>query len=446
MDKADSHLVNLHDTQADQMDVTSVHLRCSQEDTKMLEPEVVDRIRELSDQGLGSKRIARQLGVSRNTVRRYLAGAPLGFQERPAARRLDGATLSEVQRLFGTVAEGNTVVIQQELASRGIHLELRTLQRAVAILRQEERAAALATVRFETQPGQQTQIDFGEKVVRIAGQPVKVYLMTAVLGYSRRLYCRAFLAQRQDDWLEGLDGAFRHFGGLTEQILCDNASPLVISHNRQSGQVVWNPGFEVFCRDREFTARACRPLRARTKGKIERGVGYVKHNALAGRSFASFEELQRHLTRWMVEVADQRIHGTTKEQPAVRFDRDERQALRSLPCHPLPVRTRRLKRRVSADCFVDVDTIRYSVPYRHVRETVEVVVQEGQVEVWLRGTCIARHPRGHEPHALVRNPAHFEGLFRPAANAPGLTPSHLPAHPVCRPLSIYAELVEGGRP
>src|SRR5208337_2836070 len=67
-----------------------------------------------------------------------------------------------------------------------------------------------------------------------------------VLGYSRRLYCRAFLAQRQDDWLEGLEGAFQHFGGLTEQVLCDNASPLVTSHDRQSGQVVWNPGFETF--------------------------------------------------------------------------------------------------------------------------------------------------------------------------------------------------------
>jgi transposase len=444
MDKFDSELVKLHGTQADQSDVTSVHLRTTQEDTRMLEPEVVDRIRELSGQGLGSKRIARQLGVSRNSVRRYLTGATVGFQERPAARRLDGATLREVHDLFGTVAEGNTVVIQQELASRGIHVELRTLQRAVATLRQEERAEALATVRFETPPGQQIQIDFGEKVVRIAGQPVKVYLMTAVLGYSRRLYCRAFLAQRQDDWLEGLDGAFRHFGGLTEQILCDNASPLVISHDRESGQVVWNPGFEAFCRDRGLTAKACRPRRARTKGKIERGVGYVKHNALAGRSFASFEELQRHLARWMVEVADRRIHGTTKERPAVCFDRDERQSLRPLPSRPLVVRTRRLKRRVSTDCFVDIDTIRYSVPYRHVREIVEVVVKEAEVEIWLRGTCIAKHSRGHEPHALVRNPAHFEGLFRRVAAAQAPAPSPPAANPVCRPLSIYTELVEGG--
>jgi transposase len=446
MDKVDSDLVNLLDTQADQSDVTNVRLRSTQEDTRMLEPEVVDRIHELSGQGLGSKRIARQLGVSRNSVRRYLAGGTVGFQERPAARLLDDSTLSEVHQLFGTVAEGNTVVIQQELASRGIHVELRTLQRAVATLRQEERARALATVRFETPPGQQMQIDFGEKIVRIAGEPVKVYLMTAVLGYSRRLYCRAFLAQRQDDWLEGLDGAFRHFAGLTEQILCDNASPLVISHDRQSGQVVWNPGFETFCRDRGLTAKACRPRRARTKGKIERGVGYVKHNALAGRSFASFDDLQRHLARWMIEVADERIHGTTKEKPSVRFERDERQVLRPLQARRLAVRTRRLTRRVSADCFVDIDTIRYSAPHWHVRETVEVVVQEEQVEVWLRGRCIAQHERCFEPHTWVRDPAHFEGLFRRVEKTPAPTSSKAPANPVSRPLSIYAELVEGGRP
>jgi transposase len=446
MDKSDSDLVNLQHVQADHTDVACVHLQSGQEDARMLEPGVVDRIHELSGQGLGSKRIARQLGISRNSVRRYLAGATVGFQQRPAARRLDGDTLREVRDLYGTVAEGNAVVIQQELASRGIQAELRTLQRAVAPLREDERAEALATVRFETPPGQQIQIDFGEKVVRIAGQPVKVYLMTAVLGYSRRLHCRAFLAQRQDDWLEGLDSAFRHFGGLTEQVLCDNASPLVVSHDRQTGQVVWNPGFEAFCRDRGLTPRACRPRRARTKGKIERGVGYVKHNGLAGRSFDCFSGLERHLATWEIDVADQRVHGTTRERPAARFERDERAALRPLPARPLPVRTRRLKRRVSADCFVDIDTVRYSVPYRHVRKIVEAVVKEEEVEIWLRGTCIAKHARCREPNTLVRNPAHFEGLFRRAAGAQASAPSSPVASPVCRPLSIYAELVEGGRP
>jgi transposase len=443
MDKLISDSVHLHGARVGRTGLRDVHLQPMQEDSRMLEPEVVDRIHELSGRGHGIRRIARELRISRNTVRRYLSGAPVGFQERPAARRLDGQTLGEVHCLYRTLAEGNTVVVQQELASRGVNIDLRTLQRAVAPLRQQDRARVLATVRFETQPGEQLQMDFGEKIVRIAGHPVKVFLMTAVLGYSRRLYCRAFLAERQDDWLEGLEGAFQHFGGFTEQVLCDNASPLVISHDRQSGQVVWNPGFETFCRDRGLSARACRPRRARTKGKIERGVGYVKHNALAGRLFASFDHLQRHLARWMVEFADQRIHGTTREKPMVRFARDERQALRPLPSRPLAVRTRRLKRRVSADCFVDIDTIRYSAPHWHVRETVDVVVKEAQVEIWLRGRCIAQHIRAFEPHTWVRNPAHFEGLFRSDANAPIPATSEKSPSSLARPLSIYAELVEG---
>ena len=167
---------------------------------------------------------------------------------------------------------------------------------------------------------------------------------------------------------------------------------------------------------------------------------------MAGRSFDSFAGLERHLATWQVEVADQRIHGTTRERPAVRFERDERVALRPLPTRPLPVRTRRLKRRVSTDCFVDIDTIRYSVPYRHVRETVEAVVKEEEVEIWLRGICIAKHARCHEPHALVRNPVHFEGLFRRMVGSQNSASSAPAANPVCRPLSIYVELVEGGCP
>jgi transposase len=446
MDKDEVDLVNLHVGQVRPPERIEVPLPYGQEDHGMLKPDVVDRIREWAGRGVPVKQIARRLGIARNSVRRYLAGARVGFQDRPAARRLDEDTQREVERLFGGVAEGNTVVVQQELAARGIEVELRTLQRAVAPLRQEARARALATVRFETAPGQQMQIDFGQKVVAIAGEDVTVHLMTVVLGYSRRLFCRASLAERQDDWLEGIDAACRHFGGLTEQILCDNASPLVTSHDPVSGAVAWHPGFAAFCRDRGITPRACRPRRARTKGKIERGVGYVKHNALAGRSFAAFVALQRHLAKWLVEVADRRIHGTTNEQPIIRFERDERRALRPLPARPLAIRTRRLDRRVSADCFVDIDTIRYSVPHRHVREHVEVVVGTDRVEVWLRGGRIASHARSFEPGAWVRDPAHFEGLYRPETTIPTARVNPEGPSPAARPLSAYTAIVEGGRP
>jgi len=446
MDKDEVDLVNLLIGQVRPSERIEVPLPHVQGDHGMLKPDVVDRIREWTSQQVGVKQIARRLGIARNTVRRYLAGARVGFQDRPAARRLDPATQREVERLFGTVAEGNTVVIQQELASRGVEIELRTLQRAVAPLRQEARARALATVRFETEPGQQMQIDFGQKGVSIAGDLVTVHLMTVVLGYSRRLFCQASLAERQDDWLEGVDAACHHFGGLPEQILCDNASPLVTSHDPRTGVVVWHPGFAAFCKDRGIVPRACRPRRARTKGKIERGVGYVKHNALAGRSFVAFEALQKHLAKWIVAVADQRIHGTTGERPIVRFERDERRALRPLPARPLAVRTRRLDRRVSADCFVDIDTIRYSVPHRHVRERVEVVVGSERVEIWLRGARIASHGRSFEPGELVRDRAHFQGLYRPETAVATAPTTGSPPNPVARPLAAYTAVVEGGRP
>jgi hypothetical protein len=126
----------------------------------------------------------------------------------------------------------------------------------------------------------------------------------------------------------------------------------------------------------------------------------------------------------------------------IRFERDERQALRALPVRPLAVRTRRLTRRVSADCFVDIDTIRYSVPHRHVRETVEVVVGLEQFEVWLRGACIARHKRCLEPGSWVKDGSHFQGIYRPeTASTTVPQPS-----PEARPLSVYAAIVEGGQP
>src|SRR3954470_22100043 len=117
-------------------------------------------------------------------------------------------------------------------------------------------------------------------------------------------------------------------------------------------------------------ARARRIVR-RSKGKVESGVKYVKRNALAGRTFASFAALEAHLVAWMME-ADGRVHGTTHEQPIDRFARDEEVVLRPLPARPLPRREQRVRRGVAADAFVDVETVRYSVPHALIREHVEV--------------------------------------------------------------------------
>ncbi len=385
---------------------------------EMVEPEVVRQLRELAGLGWGHKRIARELGLARNTVRRYLRGGPEAeTQVRPRARRLDGEATARAKQLFTTEAEGNAVVVAQELRKDGVEVSVRTVQRAVRDERLEKAAAALATVRFETVPGRQMQVDFGQKRVRIGSAVVVVHLLVAVLSYSRRIFVKAFLAERGDDWREGIALAFQHFGGVPRELLIDNARALVAGRDRATQTVTLHPQFAAFCRDWGIVPRACAPYRARTKGKSESGVKYVKNNGLAGRGFESFAALEAHLLDWM-RMADERVHGTTREAPRERFERDEADALRCLPVRPLPSREQRLQRRVSNDCFVQVDTVHYSVPHRFVRDEVEVLVRHESVLVFADNRVIAEHERSREPHSVVRDPRHFEGLWRkPASRA-----------------------------
>lgn len=409
--------------------------------SEMIEPEIIRQIREFADRGWGSKRIATELGVARNTVRRYLRGkADAEVQVRPTRRCLDEDGRAEAKQLFTSLAEGNAVVVAHELANRGVAVSARTVQRVVADLRREQRAADVASVRYETAPGYQMQIDFGQKQVRIAGVLVRVHLLVAVLSHSRRLFVKAFLSERQDDWREGIAEAFRRFGGVPRTLLGDNARALVLGREHVAGTVVFHPGYLAFCRDWDVTPRACRPYRARTKGKTESGVKYVKRNGLAGREFASFAVLETHLVAWMAE-ADQRIHGTTHEAPLLRFDREERQALRPLPSLPLPVREQRLQRRVAHDALVDVDTVRYSVPHRLVRDTVEVVVGEREVRIFRGTELVAQHERSVEPYARVIDAKHYDGLWRRPAAPPHAEAPPSPLEAMGRSLTDYAAAI-----
>jgi transposase len=404
----------------------------------MVDPEVVRHLHALHELGWGSKRIAAEVGIARNSVRRYLrGGAAAETQTRPGAWTLDAEQRAMAQQLLDGPAEGNAVVVQQLLAAQQIEVPARTLQRNLAPHRQARRAAELATVRFETAPGHQMQIDFGEKWVVIGGARTKVYFFVAVLGFSRRLFVRASLSQRQDDWREGLAGAFRAFGGVTQRILIDRAGALVIGEERESGRARIHPAFAAFCKDWGVEVSACRPYRARTKGKTESGVGYVKHNAVAGREFASFAHLEAHLATWMA-AADRRKHGTTHEAPCARFEREERAALRPLPSQTLPVRERRIDRRVASDCYVDVDTIRYSVPHAFVRRTLAVLVGDHDVVIFDGNIEVARHVRTFEPHKLVTDPQHFKGIFRHRDAAKDVTSSN-----IGRSLDVYAAAIEG---
>ncbi|WP_307154099.1 IS21 family transposase [Rhodopseudomonas julia] len=376
----------------------------------MVEPEAVAAMLKLKDLGWGSKRIAKELGVNRGTVKRYLAaGGWRPFKKPVRARLLDGQEAFLRERLRRH--RGNADVVRQELASeRGIVASLRTVQRALEPYRQELAAEARATVRFETASGRQLQIDFGERFVEIGGRPLKAFLFVATLGYSRVIHVRAFRHARQESWFEGLESAFLMFGGVPEEVLLDNARALVVDHDAATRMVVFNARFLAFARHWGFRPKACAPYRARTKGKTESGVGYVKKNAVAGRGFESWEAFEAHLAVWERKIANARMHGTTGEAPQLRYERDERAALKPLGDRPPFRACRALQRRVRNDCAVEVDGNAYSVPWRLIGETVEVMVAAGQVRIRHGAREVAAHAEARGRRERIVDPAHLAGV------------------------------------
>ncbi len=233
---------------------------------------------------------------------------------------------------------------------------------------------------------------------------------------------------------------------MTLSCLYDNQRTLVLG--RRENKVLWHPLFEDFARYYGFTPRACQPYRARTKGKVESGVKYVKRNALAGRRFSSWEELNDWLERWSAEVADLRIHGTTHERPIDRFAREQLTPLGSRP----PYRYERVRlRRVANDALVAVGAARYSVPVEYVGLIVSVHESTGHYEIFHQDRLVACHQKAAR-HSVLMEPAHYAGLLRVGRrNGPPAPPRFDPnfgplGEVMVRDLALYeiASRGEGG--
>ena len=413
---------------------------------RMLAPDEVAAMVRLHKLGWGSKRIAEELGCSRNTVKRYLAaGGWTAIRQPQRKRRLGGLEEWLAERFRRH--RGNCDVVRQDLVrEHGVAVSLRTVERAVVPLRQALQAEARACLRFETAPGKQLQIDFGGTTVSIGGEPVRVHLFVATLGYSRRPFVRAFRHEQQSAWFDGMEGAFQRFGGVPQEVVFDNARALVDHHDAATREVRFNERLHAFARYWGFRPWACAPYRARTKGKDERGVGYVKRNAIAGHEFISWAALEGHLDWWMREIADQRVHGTTGEMPLVRFRRDEATALAPLDGRPPFGQLRELVRRVQADCAIAVDGNSYSVPWRLIGESVQVTVCGGQVRVSHAGEEVAVHAETAGRRQRIVDPTHFHGVAGAARPVSVVVPpvTAPPPPALLRPLAEYEQAAGGG--
>ena len=226
-------------------------------------------------------------------------------------------------------------------------------------------------------------------IVPIAGTAQKVHIAVSVLGYSRRFHVMAAPCCDAEHTCESLVRAFAWFGGVSRQVWVDNHKAAVTAH--VPGAVRFNERFKQLARHYGFVPKACRPYRPRTKGKVERLVGYVKqHFFQRYRAFESWAHLGQLLEAWLLEEADQRLHGTVKEVVAERFER-ERPALMPLPAHRFDtsyVETRH----VGWDACVNVRGNRYSVPSAYCGQAVTIHVSlDDDLSVYAGERCIARH-------------------------------------------------------
>jgi transposase len=410
----------------------------------MIREDVVREMLARLARGEGIKRIARELGVDRKTVKAWRRRG--GWRPRPiGGRRRALEAFAPFIEARAPEVGWNSVVLHRELQGLGFTGGYLQVQRYLQPLRAARQWAALATVRFETGPGEQAQVDFGQLRVWIGDVETTVHLFVFTLGYSRRLWARAYPHERLDVVLDGHERAFRHFGGVPLTCLYDNPRTQVLG--RRERQILWHPVFEDFARYYGYTPRACQPYRARTKGKVESGVKYVKRNALAGRRFASWEARNAWLEEWCLTVADQRVHGPTHQRPVERFAKE-----RLTPLGPrTPYRyEQRRHRRVPADALVAIAAGRYSVPVQYVGTTVTVAETATHYEIFSGPTLIAQHPK-RPRFSVTMEPAHYAGLLRGsgvAARPPQADPAYRPFGEVeIRDLATYADLVEvgGGR-
>jgi transposase len=309
----------------------------------MLTQEQAVEIRVLARRGIGIREIARQLGCSRNTVRRYLADETAArYKPRPSrASKLEPFKPYVLERIEAARPHWiPATVLLRELQELGYAGSLTQLKVWLAPMK---RVQPEPVVRFETPPGEQMQADF--TVVRRGRDPLLA--LVATLGYSRATFVR--FSQREDfaALAAGLVDAFEYFGGVPAQVLFDNAGTVIIKRNAYGdGLHKWHPGLRELANTYGFVPRVCRPYRAKTKGKVERFNGYLKGSFLVPLAATlktsglrlDVETANRAVRRWLDEVANSRIHGTTGERPDVRlaFERNVLLPLPKAACVQLP--------------------------------------------------------------------------------------------------------------
>lgn len=392
-------------------------------------------ILDLHRQGLSVSCIARQTGTDRKTVRKYIARgmeAPSYSARKPRKTIIEpfAAYLRERVTAYPGLTGRRLLRELKENGYTGGYTALKDFLRDV-----RPTVSPGYEVRFETAPGEQAQVDFAQFHVVFADEPSTpriVWLFSMVLGYSRLIWARFVLRQDLPTVLRCHISAFEAIGGVPREILYDRMKTAVTGEGADAG-IAYNRTLVDLARHYGFHPKACRPYRAKTKGKVERPFRYIREDFFLARSFRNLDDLNAQLGRWLATVANPRRHATTGVIVNEAFA-EERPHLQSPPLAPFRA-VLRLERRISREGMVSVAGNAYSVPDATRRRPVEVHALADEIRIFEDGTLIATHPVLEGRHQRRVEPGHRRILPR-TRGGPAMGSAH-GERVLQRPLAFY---------
>ena len=387
-------------------------------------------IHDLKRQGLSVSAIARKVGLDRKTVRRHLERGmepPVYGPRAPRPRLIEPYEDYLRERITAWPELSGKRLLREirELGYTGCYSVVTDFVREARPPRRKpfER-------RFETPPGRQAQVDFAQFRVVFEGEPGVtrvVWLFTLILGHSRWLWGRFCAAQDLQTVMRCHIDAFAAMDGAPSELLYDRMKTAVIGEDAE-GVVSYNTSLVALLNHYGAVPRACRPYRAKTKGKVERPYRYVRQDFFLARTFRDMDDLNRQFDAWRGEIANPRVHATTRRVVDEHFA-EERPALIAHPAMPYSA-VLTVERRVSHEGMVSVGGNLYSVPDATRKRVVEVQSHPKEVRVFEDGALIAAHPLLEGRNQRRVDPAHRK--------APPPQPPKPPERGVARrPLAFY---------
>lgn len=360
----------------------------------------------LHRKGLKQRAIARKLGISRNTVKKYIENPDLVFepsQPRNRKCRLDPYS-DNIKAWIDEDSDYTATWIYDRLSNMGFTGSYEIVKRRVR--RIKDNYHKVAYMRFETEPGYQAQVDFGEfQVTRPDGGVTKLYLFSIILGYCRKMY--AELIERCDlpTFLDCHIHAFEYFGGVPEQILYDRMKNVYLG--RIAGKNKFNDTLMGFALHYGFKPEVAPAYAPWVKGKIERPYSFIREGFWRGYGFICLDTANRDLLRWLCQK-DERVHGTTHEVVKDRFYR-EKPHLNMLPRQAFDT-SYRIYRKVYKDCTVCFEGNRYVVAHDLVGKQIILRVKESTMRIFYNDCLVITYDIPNGKGHLVQNKRFYEAL------------------------------------